>query len=805
MPHIRVLIGPFQRRVFAEGLASLLRDDPDFEVSLIADETGAARLMDSEEPVVVILEARDDDDDRPELRPRSDSVAVIFLSSEEPDIQIALRQLDRSRLRAAIRLCTDIPPPRVLSLSLDTPGHVQCSLPGFRRLDTSVLAPIIAWLDAVFACALAELAQARGTEMSPAWIGDITHLAGTLAGGRPVSRGDVAARFEALRTAPAWQVAPLRSVALDPQEIRLLCLAAAPDLDHRYAQAVGILQNDYAAPRPNASTLARLLDPDMIGADVAALMAGRRPFARLRAIRKAGDDTPQPGYRAAPVLLEQLIGARRRQGMGWRLQDDVLPAQEALAGALATMLAAQAPPAILAVGDNPAAADEVGAAVRSAGYATLRVDCRALAGDDLADRVADCALVGRLNDAVVLFEGFEPLSEAQRAALFGIDIAGLVRGVIAVGAQAAPVPGPAVALAVPRAGFAVTARRWQAAAGDHGLSLPQEDARCLGGTLRFSLTDIDAVARLAAGRRRLGSAAADCELILEAARTVAARHAPDTVRRPPAIFGWDDIVLPEPVKRRLAAIPGHVRHAGRVLDDWDFGSRLPYGRGVGVLFSGPSGTGKTMCAQVIARALGVDLMQVELSRCVSKYIGETEKNIDRCFVAAEAASAVLLFDEADALFGKRTEIKDAHDRHANVEVAYLLQRIEAYEGLVILTTNFRNNIDAAFLRRLRFCIDFSMPGEAEREEIWKVAIPRAATCAGDVDTAFLARRLPLSGGSIQSIAVDGAFHAAAEGSDAIHMRHLMAATRAELIKNGMFSAERQLAECDRPAAQEAQS
>ena len=192
------------------------------------------------------------------------------------------------------------------------------------------------------------------------------------------------------------------------------------------------------------------------------------------------------------------------------------------------------------------------------------------------------------------------------------------------------------------------------------------------------------------------------------------------------------------------------------IDTWDFASRLPYGRGVGALFSGPSGTGKTMCAHVIAGALGVELMQVELARCVSKYIGETEKNIDRCFAAAEAASAVLLFDEADAMFGKRTEIKDAHDRHANVEVAYLLQRIEAYEGLVILTTNLRSNIDQAFLRRLRFCVEFAMPSGEDRQRIWQLAIPRAARCGSDVDTAFLARRLPLSGGSIQSIAVNAA-------------------------------------------------
>lgn len=204
-----------------------------------------------------------------------------------------------------------------------------------------------------------------------------------------------------------------------------------------------------------------------------------------------------------------------------------------------------------------------------------------------------------------------------------------------------------------------------------------------------------------------------------------------------------------------------------------------------------------MSAQVIARELGVDLMQVELSRCVSKYIGETEKNIDSCFAAAEAASAVLLFDEADALFGKRTEIRDAHDRYANVEVAYLLQRIEAFDGLVILTSNLKTNIDAAFLRRLQFVIDFPMPDEDQRCAIWDRAIPPEAPRASDVDTSFLARRLELSGGSIQQIAVNAAFAAAAEQA-VISMRHITEATRKELIKMGMFAAEAALPD---PAAE----
>jgi AAA+ superfamily predicted ATPase len=395
-----------------------------------------------------------------------------------------------------------------------------------------------------------------------------------------------------------------------------------------------------------------------------------------------------------------------------------------------------------------------------------------------------------------MIENLERVDSERRAEVLDADIAALVRGAILVGSHIPAIMSDMVAVQVKKPNTNLVARRWRAAAEKQGLALAEEGARRLAGALRLPIRDIELVVRLAAGWRRMDADSSNEALLLEAARDVSTRHAPEMARRAPTVFGWDDIVLPEPVKRQVAAIPEHVWHSSRVLVDWDFVSRLPYGRGVGALFSGPSGTGKTMCAQVIARNLGVELMQVEISRCVSKYIGETEKNIDRCFAAAEAASAVLLFDEADALFGKRTEIKDAHDRYANVEVAYLLQRIEAYEGLVILTSNFKANIDAAFLRRLRFVVDFPMPDAADRQRIWRLAIPAAAACAADVDTAFLARRLPLSGGSIQSIAVNAAFGAAAEGCGEIHMRHIMAATRAELLKNGMFSAEQALAKQD---------
>jgi SpoVK/Ycf46/Vps4 family AAA+-type ATPase len=241
----------------------------------------------------------------------------------------------------------------------------------------------------------------------------------------------------------------------------------------------------------------------------------------------------------------------------------------------------------------------------------------------------------------------------------------------------------------------------------------------------------------------------------------------------------------------LREIVGQVRDAATVLDQWGFSGQMPYGRGIGALFSGPSGTGKTMAAQAIAKAIDAELYHVDLARIVSKYIGETEKNLDAVFTEAERGAAVLLFDEADALFGKRSDVKDAHDRYANIEVAYLLQRIESFAGLAILTTNFRRNIDQAFLRRFRFTIEFPQPDAAAREAIWQQCLPAEAPRADDLDFRFIARRLELSGGNIRQITVRAAFAAAAENKP-IAMKHLVEATRAELVKIGMHQAEREL-------------
>jgi hypothetical protein len=253
------------------------------------------------------------------------------------------------------------------------------------------------------------------------------------------------------------------------------------------------------------------------------------------------------------------------------------------------------------------------------------------------------------------------------------------------------------------------------------------------------------------------------------------------LQRPTA--SWDQLVLRPDRLAQLREALDRLVHQAVVLDDWGFLAGRPGARGVRMLFAGPPGTGKTFSAEVLAHELGVDLLLVDIARVVSKWIGETEKNLAEVFDAAERAQAVLFFDEADALFGRRTEVSDAHDRYANLETAYLLARLERFEGLAILATNLRQNVDPAFTRRLEFVVEFEEPSAVEREELWRRHLPEGAPVADDVDLRDLAVLYPVVGGLIRNAAVAGGFLAAAEGAP-IARRHLVQAVRREYEKAG---------------------
>jgi SpoVK/Ycf46/Vps4 family AAA+-type ATPase len=310
---------------------------------------------------------------------------------------------------------------------------------------------------------------------------------------------------------------------------------------------------------------------------------------------------------------------------------------------------------------------------------------------------------------------------------------------------------------------------------------------------QFSLTSLQIhdAAAAAADQARLRGGALDRAELFQAARSYSSPGLANLAHKIEARYTWSDIVLPADQLSMLKELIATVRGRPMVLETWGVGEKLAASAGVTILFAGPPGTGKTMAAEVIASELGLELYKIDLSTVVNKYIGETEKNLGRIFDEASNSNAILFFDEADALFGKRSEVKDAHDRYANIEVSYLLQRMETYDGVTILATNLRANLDEAFTRRLQFAVDFPFPDEAYRLRIWQALFPDSLPRADNIDLALLAQRFKLAGGNIRNIIVSAAYLAAADGG-VVTMPHLLHGARRELQKMGRLVKEKEM-------------
>ncbi len=595
------------------------------------------------------------------------------------------------------------------------------------------------------------------------------------------------------------------------REAVLVCLA--PDVDLRYERLYAYLQDDVSRRRPTVDLVLRLLGRSGAEQRTALGPAGR--LIRRGLLTPPPEETTQASLLARPLRMEErivdyLVGS---DGIDARLEPfahlysdaDVaahwwLP-EDVRLGLVRLMCDGDQARLLYLCG--PASAAKRGtarAACAQAERPLLLVDAQAIltsaldrAGTLLAAAVREAQLQG----AVLTLDGFDALLGDDPNAVYALGIlkralADSNTSVLLLGElrwePAAWLPvrsSMRLDLAPLAAGDRV--RLWRSQVDGQ---IPPEAVTELASRYRLVEDEaINAVTAEARSRAELRGAS-EIELVdvQRAARTIATPPLEGLARHIEPRYGWDDIVLPVDGLAQLREMCARAKHQMRVLELWGYGRKHARRRGTTALFAGAPGTGKTMAAEIIAGSLGLDLYRIDLSAVVSKYIGETEKNLERIFRAADQGDAVLLFDEADAIFGKRSEVRDARDRYANVEVAYLLQRLEIYEGLAILTTNLRGNIDEAFLRRLDHVLEFPMPEEAERLQIWQRAVPSEAPVAPDVDLIFLARKFKLAGGHIRNIALTAAF-LAAEDNTPIGMKHFARATRREYQKLGKLIAE----------------
>jgi hypothetical protein len=401
-------------------------------------------------------------------------------------------------------------------------------------------------------------------------------------------------------------------------------------------------------------------------------------------------------------------------------------------------------------------------------------------------------LLSQLGDAALLVDGLDCLHSEGRLTVEATALRSLLRArglpvlIAAPGKSVAGLPfEPIEYMTVALQSLPRETRRalWALAFDEQGIEAASEDLEELVRRFQVGPEIIQAAARKLADDAHVGGDfRVDRRQLFAAAHAQADLGLGRVAQRMRQRHTWEDLVLPPLTRGRIRSLIDALHSREQVLEEWGMARALGT-VGLRALFAGPSGTGKTMTTEVIARELGVDAYRVDLSQTVSKYIGETEKNLERIFQAAELAHAILFFDEADALLGKRAEVKDANDRYANIEVAYLLQRLEEFDGIVVVATNISRNIDAAFARRMQFVIEFPLPGVPERERLWRSMFPTTAPVAADVDFGFLGRRFELAGGDIRNVAVDAAFLAAREGQS-ISMRHVTQALARELVKQG---------------------
>lgn len=606
--------------------------------------------------------------------------------------------------------------------------------------------------------------------------------------------------------------------ALTPFETQTLLLCVAPELDHKYATLYAYVQNDVTKKHPQVDLALTLFCQTR-----AERMRQREAFtpdsALLRHQLLRLFDDPQE---RDPTLLSRFMKA------DWRACDFLLEHDRIdqrlhgfteISGKLAGCLSDQALPAELMTKLSRAAQSSIGSDAIFLLHGSYGVGKRAAAEGICAETeapliVADLrqALAAEqhfaltllllrreamMRQAALYLNHFEVLltDEAlmkERLLIFARELA--QAGCLIFLASEAPWQPVGLwpqtcflSFKFPLPEYPLRLKLWQQALKSCGyriekdVDIPTVASKFIlsGGQITDAVREVKHLLNLRPARQRRIS----LDDLHAAARDQSNQSLSRLAQKIEPVYTWQDIVLPPRPLQQLREVCISVKYRHVVHSEWGFDSKLSLGKGLNILFSGPSGTGKTMAAQILAHELGLDLYKIDLPSVISKYIGETEQNLSRIFREAESSNAIIFFDEADAIFGKRSEVKDAHDRYANIEVAYLLQKMEEYEGIVILATNLSKNLDEAFARRMRHAVEFPFPDAVYREHIWRNIFPAPAPLAADVDVGFLSHQFELSGGNIRNVALSSAF-LAAEGDGEIRMEHLILSTAREMQKIG---------------------
>jgi SpoVK/Ycf46/Vps4 family AAA+-type ATPase len=628
----------------------------------------------------------------------------------------------------------------------------------------------------------------------------------------PTKDNDVAAAMARLKHELVARPEPLlarlvRVFRLSELDLAIVCVLLAPELDHELGRVYAYAFDDFTRKRYDIGFIARMIAAGDDAAIDRVLLRfdDTAPLRRLGVVT-LGQVSDAPATMRSPRLADRIVGFLRGHDtidelvLGLLRVSELAPRRTDLvmdAGLIERIARAlddhAGPPRVLLAGPEGAGRGLAAEALfGERGRSCVRIDLAGIVAEGkIPERLAAALREAALRDAAVIIDGGTAIDrDAPRAVIHAIasTVADLAVPVVFTltthpGWLVEVIPS-LVELDVPPPTFRERLELWRRALS--GVAVASDDFEIVAGRYAFTGATIARAAHRAVQAARLrdpDQPEVTLDDLSDSARLMFSHRLGTMAQRIPIGFAWSDLVLPRDTQEAVREVVRFARYRSFLLEDWGFAAKLPYGRGVSAIMAGPPGTGKTMVAQLLAKELGYDLYRIDLSQVVNKYIGETEKNLAKIFDEAETSHAVLFFDEADSLFAKRTDVKSSNDRYANLEVNYLLQRMETFDGVTLLATNLEQGLDEAFKRRVRFSILFELPEEAERKKLWISMFPPKVPLAPNIDWDMMAKRFEMAGGYIKKAALRAAL-IAAEARRPITTADLVEAARQEYREMG---------------------